>query len=178
MALRDGICPGRLRNGTVISLRALTIHVICFPWFFLFAGYLEQGLLERDARKLRMHYLNSRKWRSDVLSLLPTDLAYLWWSPITSQIRVPSPVIVRFNRLIRFPRMSEFFDRTETRTGYPNVFRICKVHCVQQELKSSTVEILLIALKGFHDDGTKQNTPVPENHIKCNANPVTGLRGL
>ncbi|XP_033610303.1 cyclic nucleotide-gated cation channel subunit A isoform X2 [Cryptotermes secundus] len=90
-------------------------------------GYLEQGLLERDARKLRMHYLKSRKWRSDVLSLLPTDLAYIWWSPVSSQIRVPSPVIVRFNRLIRFPRMSEFFDRTETRTGYPNVFRICKV---------------------------------------------------
>ena len=95
-----------------------------------FIGYLEQGLLERDAQKLRRHYMKSSKWRSDVLSLLPTDLAYLWWSPISSKVRVPSPVVVRFNRLLRFPRMSEFFDRTETRTGYPNVFRICKVCCV------------------------------------------------
>ncbi|XP_021934945.1 cyclic nucleotide-gated cation channel subunit A-like isoform X2 [Zootermopsis nevadensis] len=90
-------------------------------------GYLEQGLLERDTQKLRRHYLRSKKWRSDVLSLLPTDLTYIWWPPATCQIRVPCPVIVRFNRLLRFPRMSEFFDRTETRTGYPNVFRICKV---------------------------------------------------
>nr|CAD7408038.1 unnamed protein product [Timema cristinae] len=90
-------------------------------------GYLEQGLMERDARKLRQHYLSSNKWRTDVLSLLPTDLAYLWWPPYQCSVKVPCPVIVRLNRLLRFPRMSQYFDKTETRTGYPNAFRICKV---------------------------------------------------
>nr|CAD7205809.1 unnamed protein product [Timema douglasi] len=90
-------------------------------------GYLEQGLMERDARKLRQHYLSSNKWRTDVLSLLPTDLAYLWWPPYQCSVKVPCSVIVRLNRLLRFPRMSQYFDKTETRTGYPNAFRICKV---------------------------------------------------
>nr|CAD7427966.1 unnamed protein product [Timema monikensis] len=90
-------------------------------------GYLEQGLMEKDARKLRQHYLSSNKWRTDVLSLLPTDLAYLWWPPYQCSVKVPCPVIVRLNRLLRFPRMSQYFDKTETRTGYPNAFRICKV---------------------------------------------------
>jgi hypothetical protein len=40
---------------------------------------------------------------------------------------VPCPVIVRLNRLMRIPRLLEFFDRTETRTSYPNVCRILKV---------------------------------------------------
>lgn len=82
----------------------------------------------RDSRKLRENYFSTSKWKSDVLSLLPTDLAYLWWpSGSCSAYVLPCPVLVRANRLLRAPRMLEFFDRTETKTGYPNVFRICKV---------------------------------------------------
>lgn len=60
--------------------------------------------------------------------MLPTDLAYIWWPPETcSSLYLPCPVIVRLNRLLRLPRLWEWFDRTETATGYPNAFRICKV---------------------------------------------------
>ncbi|XP_055698545.1 cyclic nucleotide-gated cation channel subunit A isoform X1 [Phlebotomus papatasi] len=90
-------------------------------------GYLEQGLLVRNAAKLRRHYFSTKGWRLDLLSILPTDIAYLWWPPSSCNARVPCPVIVRINRLLRMPRMWEWFDRTETATGYPNVFRICKV---------------------------------------------------
>ncbi|KAG4076888.1 hypothetical protein HA402_015875 [Bradysia odoriphaga] len=90
-------------------------------------GYLEQGLLVRDAAKLRKHYFSTKGWRLDILSMLPTDFAYLWWSPSQCNAKVPCPVIVRLNRLLRLPRMWEWFDRTETATGYPNAFRICKV---------------------------------------------------
>ncbi|CAD7076772.1 unnamed protein product [Hermetia illucens] len=90
-------------------------------------GYLEQGLLVRDAYKLRKHYFSTKGWRLDVLSMFPTDLAYIWWQPSSCNITVPCPVIVRLNRLLRLPRMWEWFDRTETATGYPNAFRICKV---------------------------------------------------
>ncbi|CAB1352714.1 unnamed protein product, partial [Coregonus sp. 'balchen'] len=34
---------------------------------------------------------------------------------------------LRFNRLLHFPRMFEFFDRTETCTNYPNIFHICNL---------------------------------------------------
>lgn len=96
--------------------------------FILFQGYLEQGLLVRDAKKLRQHYFSTSHWRLDLVSMLPTDLAYLWWGPNECNFeRVPCAVIVRINRLLRLPRMWEWFERTETATGYPNAFRICKV---------------------------------------------------
>ncbi|XP_050100984.1 cyclic nucleotide-gated cation channel subunit A [Anopheles aquasalis] len=91
-------------------------------------GYLEQGLLVRDASKLRKHYFSRQRWWIDVVSMLPTDLAYIWWAPSScAATRLPCPIIVRINRLLRLPRMWEWFDRTETATGYPNAFRICKV---------------------------------------------------
>ncbi|XP_034232900.1 cyclic nucleotide-gated cation channel subunit A [Thrips palmi] len=92
-------------------------------------GYLEQGLMVTDAARLRWNYVRSNRWRCDLLSLLPTDFGYLFWrtADYCSKDSLPCPVAVRVNRLLRFPRMLEFFDRTETRTGYPNAFRICKV---------------------------------------------------
>ncbi|KAL1394377.1 hypothetical protein pipiens_003065 [Culex pipiens pipiens] len=90
--------------------------------------YLEQGLLVRDASKLRKHYFSKERWWLDLVSMLPTDLAYIWWAPSScAATRLPCPIIVRINRLLRLPRMWEWFDRTETATGYPNAFRICKV---------------------------------------------------
>ncbi|XP_030766128.1 cyclic nucleotide-gated cation channel subunit A isoform X2 [Sitophilus oryzae] len=90
-------------------------------------GYLEQGLLVTDPRKLRAHYRQSKSWKTDVFSVLPTDLAYFWWWPFDCQNKVPCSVIVRLNRLFKLPRLWEWFERTETDTNYPNVFRICKV---------------------------------------------------
>ncbi|XP_055378359.1 cyclic nucleotide-gated cation channel subunit A isoform X2 [Condylostylus longicornis] len=92
-------------------------------------GYLDQGLLVRDAYKLRKNYFTQiRTWIIDLISMFPTDLTYFWWDPSSCSSRsLPCPVIVRLNRLFRLPRMWEWFDRTETATGYPNAFRICKV---------------------------------------------------
>ncbi|CAB3226040.1 unnamed protein product [Arctia plantaginis] len=94
----------------------------------LHEGYLEQGLMVKDPKMLRKHYFKSVSYGYDVMSLLPTDIAYYWWRPGSCDAtRLPCPVIVRLNRLFRLPRMWEWFDRTETATSYPNAFRICKV---------------------------------------------------
>lgn len=86
--------------------------------FYCFvSGFLEQGLLVKDHVKLRDNYIHTLQFKLDLLSILPTDLAY-----ISTGIHMAP---LRFNRLLRFPRMFEFFDRTETRTNYPNIFRIC-----------------------------------------------------
>ncbi|XP_062998137.1 cyclic nucleotide-gated olfactory channel [Elgaria multicarinata webbii] len=82
-------------------------------------GFLEQGLLVKDLKKLRDKYIGTMHFKLDVLSVLPTDFAYF-----ATGIHRPE---VRFNRLLRFSRMFEFFDRTETRTSYPNIFRICNL---------------------------------------------------
>uniref|UniRef100_A0A4X2KNX4 Cyclic nucleotide gated channel subunit alpha 3 n=1 Tax=Vombatus ursinus TaxID=29139 RepID=A0A4X2KNX4_VOMUR len=79
-------------------------------------GFLEQGLMVKDAEKLRRHYMKMFQFKLDVLSLAPTDLAYL-------KVGLNYPEL-RFNRLLKFARLFEFFDRTETRTNYPNMFRI------------------------------------------------------
>ncbi|CAH2104001.1 unnamed protein product [Euphydryas editha] len=91
-------------------------------------GYLEQGLMVKDSTMLRRNYLNSDAWRFDLISLLPTDITYYWWTPGSCDYnRLPCPVIVRLNRLFRLPRLWEWFDRTETVTSFPNAIRIFKV---------------------------------------------------
>uniref|UniRef100_A0A3Q2ZEA0 Cyclic nucleotide gated channel subunit alpha 1 n=1 Tax=Hippocampus comes TaxID=109280 RepID=A0A3Q2ZEA0_HIPCM len=79
-------------------------------------GYLEQGLLVKDEQKLRQRYRKSFQFQLDVLSIIPTDVLYG-----TLGFNYPE---IRLNKLLRFNRMLEFFQRTETRTNYPNALRI------------------------------------------------------
>ncbi|XP_059844616.1 cyclic nucleotide-gated channel rod photoreceptor subunit alpha [Hypanus sabinus] len=79
-------------------------------------GYLEQGLLVRDEKKLREKYFATLQFKLDVFSLIPTDLLYFILG-----LEYPE---IRLNRLSRISRMFEFVSRTETRTNYPNIFRI------------------------------------------------------
>ncbi|XP_048411159.1 cyclic nucleotide-gated channel rod photoreceptor subunit alpha isoform X2 [Stegostoma tigrinum] len=79
-------------------------------------GYLEQGLLVSDAKKLREKYFATIQFKLDVISLIPTDFLYFYLG-----LEYPE---IRLNRLTRISRMFEFFSRTETRTNYPNIFRI------------------------------------------------------
>ena len=112
-----------------------------------------------DARKLRQNYASSKFLALDLLSVLPTDLAYLFFDRYIGKCpivafkilhfqkivnglsnssnyfsecveTVPCPVIFRLNRVLRIDRMIEFFDKTETRTNFPNAFRITKVRIV------------------------------------------------
>ncbi|GAU98447.1 hypothetical protein RvY_09593-2 [Ramazzottius varieornatus] len=91
----------------------MIIHVI--------TGHLEQGLLVREPRKLIRSYFRSFTSKLDILSILPTDIAFIF-----TGIKSPYP-IVRLNRLLRLPRLSEFVYRTETRTNFPNAFRIANL---------------------------------------------------
>ncbi|KAM6971966.1 cyclic nucleotide gated channel subunit alpha 1a [Aplochiton taeniatus] len=79
-------------------------------------GYLEQGLLVKDEKLLRQRYVSSFQFRLDVLSMLPTDLFY-----VVLGLTYPE---IRANKLLRISRMMEFFTITETKTNYPNIFRI------------------------------------------------------
>ena len=79
-------------------------------------GFLEQGLLVTDGKKLLKCYTKTWNIYLDTISILPTDLIYLYVGL--------DGVYVRFNRLFRMQRVMEFFDHTETRTNYPNAFRI------------------------------------------------------
>nr|XP_033472460.1 cyclic nucleotide-gated cation channel alpha-4 [Epinephelus lanceolatus] len=82
-------------------------------------GYLDQGILIKDLTQLKKHYLHSKHFLRDLVSLLPTDFLYFVFG-----IQTP---LVRINRFLRLPRLNEALDRMETRTSYPNTFRISKL---------------------------------------------------
>ncbi|KAM9789010.1 cyclic nucleotide-gated cation channel-like [Neosynchiropus ocellatus] len=116
-------CFDRLQVGSYVCWLVLdylcdTVYVMdtCVR---LRTGFLDQGLLVKDHAKLRDCYVRTLQFKLDLISILPTDLGYISLGIHTPQLR--------FNRLLRFPRMFEFFDRTETRTNYPNIFRICNL---------------------------------------------------
>lgn len=79
---------------------------------------MEQGLLVTDSKKLRANYIKRQIFIADILAILPTDLFYL--VPVLGA----GATWVRLNRLLKMNRISEFFDRTETRSNFPNLFRI------------------------------------------------------
>lgn len=77
-------------------------------------GYLEEGVLQTQASKLRQHYINSTIFYIDCLCLLPLDFLYL---------SIGFNSMLRCFRLIKIYRFWSFLDRTERHTNYPNVFR-------------------------------------------------------
>nr|XP_039268986.1 cyclic nucleotide-gated olfactory channel-like isoform X1 [Styela clava] len=79
-------------------------------------GFLEQGMLVQDTERLKQRYKKSLQFKFDVVSILPTDILYIF---IGSNVS-----ICRLIRILRFSRAFEFFERAETRTSFPNFFRI------------------------------------------------------
>ena len=53
-----------------------------------------------DSKKLRKNYANSKYMILDVLSILPTDIAYFFFDSKCYE-SVPCPVIFRLNRVLR-----------------------------------------------------------------------------
>ncbi|NWU41980.1 CNGA4 protein, partial [Hylia prasina] len=86
-------------------------------------GFLEDGILVQDVSRTQRRYLGSRTFPWDVMAVLPTELLCL----LPGVPRVPGVPAARANRCLRVPRLFEAFDRCETRTGWPNVFRMAKL---------------------------------------------------
>lgn len=109
----------------------LIVDAIYFIDMFISSrtGYLQQGLLVRDLNKLLVNYIKSFRFKMDLISILPTDLVFLargtYCEP--EEFYPCMQVVVRLNRLLRFYRLTECFERTETRTNFPHVFRIAKL---------------------------------------------------
>lgn len=78
-------------------------------------GYLEQGLMVCDYKKLALHYMKSRPFIMDLVSLIPVDLfqAYFGIKPM-----------LRFPRFIKVYRSYHFYYMVESRTLFPNLLRV------------------------------------------------------
>lgn len=82
-------------------------------------GFLEQGLLVKDVKRIKDIYYKSSQFRLDVLSVLPFDYLNL--------LIFNRPALLRFNRLLRRERLVGFMGQTETRCALPNIFRVGSV---------------------------------------------------
>lgn len=63
---------------------------------FVFEGYLEQGLLVKDEKKLRERYMKSFQFKLDLVSMIPTDFLYFVFGVTYPEIRLNK--LCRFNR--------------------------------------------------------------------------------
>lgn len=73
-------------------------------------------MLVTNHLKLRRNYIKNTNFKMDIMSILPTDVFYVMTGMGTPELR--------FNRIFKFGRLFEFFDRTATRTSFTNLFRI------------------------------------------------------
>ncbi|XP_052751875.1 uncharacterized protein LOC113515231 [Galleria mellonella] len=78
-------------------------------------GYLEQGLMVYDSKKLAKHYLTSRSFLLDIASLTPLDLI---------QLKIGTNPIIRFPRFLKVYRAVSCYYIVESRTVYPNFWRV------------------------------------------------------
>lgn len=84
-----------------------------------FIGFLENGIMVKDPIRLRKQYTSSIYFYIEIASVIPTDLLYFYFG-----INAPW---LRFNRLLRYHRLTDFTERTEARTNVPNLFRVVKL---------------------------------------------------
>ena len=81
-------------------------------------GYLDQGLMVYDSRKLRDRYTHSRIVFIDFLCLLPLDFL---------QILIGIHPMIRFPRFLKVYRSFRFIHMLESRTAYPNLIRVANL---------------------------------------------------
>lgn len=78
-------------------------------------GYLEQGLMVYDSKKLAFHYLRSRAFLLDIAALCPLDLL---------QFRFGAQPLLRCPRFLKVYRAVNFYYMVESRTVWPNLWRV------------------------------------------------------
>ncbi|KAF5280735.1 hypothetical protein FQA39_LY18018 [Lamprigera yunnana] len=78
-------------------------------------GYLEQGLMVYNYKKLAGHYLKSRAFLLDLAALTPLDIL---------QVQFGVHPILRFPRFFKVYRSVKFYYIVESRTVWPNLWRV------------------------------------------------------
>ncbi|KAK7502695.1 hypothetical protein BaRGS_00005945, partial [Batillaria attramentaria] len=94
-------------------------------------AYLEDGYLVRDLRQTVRNYRSQPRFVLDVLAIIPVTTVFGIASTVSpfSQItphETYSPVL-RFFRLLKYPSMNRFFEKTDSHTNNPNLLRAFKL---------------------------------------------------
>jgi hypothetical protein len=88
---------------------------ICDILVQLRTGFLEKGLIVYESKKLAMHYIKSQPFILDLVCLIPLDVI---------QFGIGIVPILRIPRLIKCYRWWRWKNMVESRTMYPNMWRV------------------------------------------------------
>ncbi|GFQ63774.1 cyclic nucleotide-gated cation channel alpha-3 [Trichonephila clavata] len=119
-------------------------------------GYLEQGIMVRDGAQLAKHYVTSRDFFLDVAALAP--LSFL-------QGMVGDSPLLRFPRFLKARRIYKFYYAVESRTAYPNLWRVANLIHVLLLLAHwfGCFYYMLSELEGFKGNWAYKNPENPEH---------------
>lgn len=81
-------------------------------------GYLDKGIMVYDSKKLMMRYVRTKDIVLDIASLIPLDFL---------QFTVGIHPMLRFPRFLKAYRSFRFLHLLETRTHFPNFFRVANL---------------------------------------------------
>lgn len=112
-----------------------------------------------ESKKLALNYIRTITFKLDMLSILPTDLLYC-------AVKTIDAPYVRFNRLFRISRLLEFFDRTISRTNYPNMVRIinlCLYILIIIHWNACTYFVISTWIGTGTDSWVYPNASIPDN---------------
>ncbi|KAF7246788.1 hypothetical protein EG68_09788 [Paragonimus skrjabini miyazakii] len=100
----------------IISL--VVVYHILSCRFPLRTGFLEDGVMQFNDKRMRVHYMNSTQFYIDCLSLLPLDFLYL---------SIGYNSMLRVFRLCKVYKFWQFLDRAERHASWPNIMRFAKL---------------------------------------------------
>uniref|UniRef100_A0ABD2XE96 Cyclic nucleotide-binding domain-containing protein n=1 Tax=Trichogramma kaykai TaxID=54128 RepID=A0ABD2XE96_9HYME len=108
-------------------------------------GYLEQGLMVYNSKKLAGHYFRSKCFILDLLALMPLDLL---------QFNIGVNPLLRFPRFLKIYRVYNYYYMVESRTVYPNLWRVFNLIHILLILAHwfGCFYYLLSEAEGFHGD--------------------------
>ncbi len=93
-------------------------------FFSFYTGFMENGELCIDRKKMALRYLKSFEFIIDILSILPLEIFIFIIDPKIMKSHFYLYPMFRLNRLLKNYRLSEFRNITETKTKYPTIFRM------------------------------------------------------
>ena len=78
-------------------------------------GFLEEGILVTDTKRVYTRYIRSVEFFADIASLIPTDLLYAAFGPLP---------LLRLNRIIKAYKSFKIKSLMESQANYPTFLRV------------------------------------------------------
>ncbi|CEF64657.1 Cyclic nucleotide-binding domain and Ion transport domain and RmlC-like jelly roll fold domain and Cyclic nucleotide-binding-like domain-containing protein [Strongyloides ratti] len=120
--------PENLKYWMMIDYTADIIYILDIIFIKPRLSFMENGMLITSKAETKKHYLKSKKFIFDVISILPTDLMYFRTGPVS---------LWRYNRIVKIQSYWDFFSILDNSFSNPYAIRILKtfsymiyiIHC-------------------------------------------------